>query len=51
MSDQGMTQTQIGKVVSVIHSSLAVYTKIKNVVQCSCLKGRKNIILINDLQD
>ncbi|CAF4668409.1 unnamed protein product, partial [Didymodactylos carnosus] len=50
MSDKGMTQTQIRKAVSVIHPSLTVDTKIKNIVQYSRLKTRKSIISIDDLQ-
>ncbi|CAF1047790.1 unnamed protein product [Didymodactylos carnosus] len=42
MSNKGMTQTQIRKVVSVIHPSLTVRTKIKNIVQYSRLKTRKD---------
>ncbi|CAF4506945.1 unnamed protein product [Didymodactylos carnosus] len=44
MSDKGMTQTQIRKAVSVIHPSLTVDAKIKNIVQYSRLKTRKSII-------
>ncbi|CAF1149196.1 unnamed protein product [Didymodactylos carnosus] len=43
MSDKGMTQTQIRKAVSVIHPSLTVDTKMKNIVQYSRLKTRKTI--------
>ncbi|CAF1565907.1 unnamed protein product, partial [Didymodactylos carnosus] len=50
MSDKDMTQTQIRKAVSVIHPSLTVGTKIKNIVQYSRLKTRKSIISIDNLQ-